>query len=124
MLVVISIYILYIYIYDYSHIEFLKILLEYNSKLNPEDEDFSKRKFDLTKPDKNFQLSAIEYAIIFGRIECVKLLFDYGVPVTLMKNKIKDEYGYYSGNEEVFIIIYTYITLCFIIFNRNLLSFG
>lgn len=101
------------------------MLLEYNSKLNPEDEDFSKRKFDLTEPDKNFQLSAIEYAIIFGRIECVKLLFDYGVPVTLMKNKIKDEYGYYNGgNEEVYIIIYTYITSCFIIFNRNLLSFG
>lgn len=55
----------------------------------------------------------------------MKLLFDYGVPVTLMKNKIKDEYGYYSGgNEEVYIIIYTYITSCFIIFNRNLLSFG
>lgn len=68
----------------FSHPEFLEKLLDYNSKLDPEDKDSCKRQFDITKRDSNYHFSPMEYAILFGNLKCIELLIKYKSPLTML----------------------------------------
>lgn len=79
LLVVMSINIIII-----SNISFLEKILEYNSKLNPDDDNINNRPYDITRREKNYNYSPIEFAIKFGNVECVEILLKYNSPIDMI----------------------------------------